>query len=121
MFMKPFLPIIIISIAVVLFSCSGKKTAEIESTSANGEVKVKIEGKRSVPFDPFKTEITVKAYNFKEGKLLFEITASDLNEQNVKFNWEEETNCVITIEESDKRVRTFKLIANENQMQLAEI
>ncbi len=119
--MKPFLPIIVISIALVLFSCSSKRTAQIESTSANGKVKVKIEGKRSIPFDPFKTEITVKAYNFKEGKLLFEITASDLNEQNVKFNWEDETNCVITIEESDKHIRSFKLIANESQMQLAEI
>jgi hypothetical protein len=80
-----------------------------------------VEGKRSNVFDPFKTKISVTAYGFKEGKLLFEIMAGDLNNENVKFIWEDDNHCLITIEERDKHVRSFRLLASENQVQLAEI
>ena len=106
---------------IFLSSCNSKTSAVIESNSANGKVKVKVEGKRGMAFDPFKTVIAVKAYEFKEGKLTFEIMASDLNSENVKFNWQDENNCIIIIEESDKHVRSFQLIADESQVQLAEI
>lgn len=109
--------------AVILFlsSCNGKTAALIENTSANGKVKIKISANRDTSLDPFKTEITVKAYDFKEGKLLLEVIASDLNNENVKFNWTDENNCLITIEETDKHVRSFQLIASPSQFQLAEI
>lgn len=114
--------IIIAAFAFVsMTSCNGKTSAVIESKSPNEKVKVRVEGTRGIPFDPFKTVISVKAYEFKEGKLTFEIMASDLNSENVKFDWVDDSNCTISIEESDKNVRSFQLIANENQVQLAEI
>ena len=109
-------------IAIVSFSgCNGKTSALVENTSANGKVKVKISAIRGSTLDPFKTEIAVKAYDFKEGKLLLEVIASDLNNENVKFKWKDDNNCVITIEENDKHLRSFQLIASETQVQLAEI
>jgi hypothetical protein len=117
--MKPLF--VLFLIAVSISSCNDKTSATVESTSSNGKVKVKVEGKRSNVFDAFKTEITVSAYNFKNGKLIFEIMAGDLNKENVKFNWQDDNNCLITIEERDKHVRSFQLIANETQIQLAEI
>jgi hypothetical protein len=111
------LPIII----VALGGCNGKTSATLNSTSGNGKVKVTITGTRGNVFDPFKTEIAVKAYDFKEGKLSFEIMADDLNDKNVKFAWTDDNNCVISIEENDKHVRSFQLIASESQVQLAEI
>ncbi|MBP6732791.1 MAG: hypothetical protein KA149_12070 [Chitinophagales bacterium] len=115
----PFL--ILLALTFSLAACNGKTEAMLENTSANGKVKVKLTAKRSSALDPFKAEITVKAYDFKEGKLLFEIMAADLNNENVKFNWKDDNNCLITIEESDKHVRSFQLLASENQVQLAEI
>jgi hypothetical protein len=119
--MKNLLGFLLIAIIVSFSSCNSKTSATVENTSPNGKVKVKVEGKRSNVLDAFKAEISVKAYSFKEGKLLFEIMAGDLNNENVKFVWEDESHCLITIEEQDKHVRSFKLIADANQVQLAEI
>jgi hypothetical protein len=117
--MKYLFPFLLV--LITLSSCNDKTSALVENTSPNGEVKVKVEGKRSNVFDAFKTEISVSAYDFKEGKLIFEIMAGDLTAENVKFIWEDDNNCLITIEERDKNLRSFKLIANEVQVQLAEI
>lgn len=68
-----------------------------------------------------KLKCRVKAYDFKEGKLIFEIVADDLNNENVQFKWTDDNNCIITIEERDKHVRSFQLIASDSQVQLAEI
>ena len=111
----------VICILVAFPSCNSTTFATIESTSPNGKVKVKVDGKREIPFDPIKTEISVKAYDFKEGKLKFEIMADDLSKDKVKFEWEDDNNCIISIEGSDKNIRSFKLIADESQVQLAEI
>ncbi len=119
--MKNLLSAISLTIILSLTSCNGKTSAALENTSANGKVKIKISATRGNVFDPFKTEIAVKAYNFKEGKLLLEVIAGDLNNDNVKFNWTDSSNCVITIEEADKHIRSFQLIASESQVQLAEI
>jgi hypothetical protein len=119
--MKYSVPVLLIIIALTTFSCNDKTSASIENTSPNGQVKVKVQGQRSNVLDAFKTEISVTAYDFKEGKLIFNIMAGDLNAENVKFNWQDDNNCIITIEERDKHVRSFKLIANEMQVQLAEI
>lgn len=118
--MKNLIRFLLIS-TIFFSSCNSKTSAVIENASPDGNVKIKVEGKRGLPLDPFKTEISVKAYDFKEGKLMFDIMAGDLNSENVKFTWEDNNNCVITIEESDKYVRSFKLIADANQVQLAEI
>lgn len=119
--MKNLLYISFIIFLATLSSCNGKTSAALENTSPNGKAVIKITASRSNVFDAFKTEMTVKAYDFKEGKLLMEITADDLNNENVKFRWLDDNNCIITIEERDKHVRTFQLIASETQVQLAEI
>lgn len=112
---------LVLVITLLLQACSGKKDAQVNFSSADDQVKVSITGTRSNVFDPFRTTISVKAYNFKEGKLEFEIMADDLNSENVKYVWEDESHCVITFTERDKHVRTFRLLASPNQLQLAEV
>ncbi len=112
---------IIFALVLMLTACNGKTSATVENTSPNGKVKIRITAERTSTFDPFKTEIKVIAYDFKEGKLIFEVMASDLNSKNVKFSWTDDSHCTITIEESDKGERKFQLIASESQVQLAEI
>ncbi|HLP51007.1 MAG TPA: hypothetical protein VK154_09010 [Chitinophagales bacterium] len=119
--MKNFFPLLAIVVMVFISSCNGKTSAALENTSPNGQVHIKLTASRSSALDAFKTEMTVKAYDFKEGKLLFEVMAGDLTNENVKFDWKDDNNCIITIEEQDKHLRTFQLIASNNQVQLGEI
>ncbi len=63
----------------------------------------------------------VKAYSFKEGKLAFEIYAKDLTDENVSFDWKDDTHCTIIFKQQDNTERKFELIASSEQLQLAEM
>jgi hypothetical protein len=102
-------------------SCGNTGKVTIENTSANQQVKVVLNAERLSALDPYKVNLNVKAYDFKEGQLQFEIMASSLDTSNVKFNWTDDNNCLITITERDGKPRSFQLIADANQVQLAEI
>jgi hypothetical protein len=118
---KHFLAAITCLILFSITACNGKTSALVENASANGKVKIKITAKRNGALEPFKVDMAVTAYDFKQGKLLFEIAADDLNQENVKFNWTDDNTCTISITERDNHVRNFQLLASENQVQLAEI
>jgi hypothetical protein len=111
------------SILFLLFlaACNGKTSALLEETHDNGKVKITVKGERLTSVEPWKVNLTVKAYNFKEGSLIFEIYAEDLNAETVSFNWLDETNCQIIFTQQDGVKRTFHLIASPNQMQMAEV
>jgi len=109
------------SIACLLFSCNGTTSAHLTDTSANGKVIIDLQASRTNVLDAFKVNLAVKAYDFNEGKLMFEIMADDLTDKNVQFKWQDDSNCLILIEERGGRTRTFQLVASENQVQLGEI
>jgi hypothetical protein len=104
---------------VFLASCGQKKTT-IENTSPNDKVKVTLNAEKS-GISPWQCELKVKAYSFKEGALKFEIYAEELNKTTVRFDWQDNNNCVISITETDGKMRNFQLLASPNQVQMAEI
>jgi hypothetical protein len=108
-------------ILTLLAGCNGKTSALLESTSANGKAKLTVTGTRTTTVESWKVVMKVKAYNFKEGELKFEIYASDLNNETVLFNWTDENNCDITFKQKDNTERKFHLIASPNQLQMAEV
>jgi hypothetical protein len=93
----------------------------IANNSPEKHVKVELIGKKVMMGDPWKCELKVKAYDFKEGSLIFEVYADDLNDTNIKFDWADENKCTITIIQNDDEKRVFQLIANQNQVQVAEV
>jgi hypothetical protein len=115
--------IIFITIAIILFSssCNSKTAGTIVNQSPDKNVTVTINATRPTAVDAWNVVIKVKAYSFKEGKLAFEVYADDLNDQNVKFDWSDNNNCVITVPVRDDKPRRFQLIANQDQVQVAEI
>jgi hypothetical protein len=117
---KPILSVFLL-VLFVLSACNGKKAALVINNSPNGKVSIAVTGNRATTVDAWKVTIAVKASTFKEGKLSFEIYADDLNEKNVKFNWQDDKNCIITIEQREDKPRTFQLIADGTQLQLGEI
>lgn len=106
---------------LLLTSCGGKTVTAIEKTSPNGKVKIKIEAKRATSIESWKVDLKVKAYDFKEGKLSFEIYAKDLTDETVSFDWKDETHCTIVFKQQDNTERKFQLIASSEQLQLAEM
>jgi hypothetical protein len=119
--MKRFSLITPVLFILFLYSCNDKKAAVFENLSPNKKVQIKVVANRPSAVDAWKVEIKVKAYDFKEGYLAFEVYAGDLNDQNVKFDWKDDRNCIITVEQRDGEPRKFQLIADANQVQLGEI
>jgi len=104
-----------------LSSCNYPTKASIEKVSPSGKVKVNIEANRLTGLEPWKVIIKVKAYNFKEGQLSAEIISNELDDKTVVFSWFEESSADIVFNQKDNTKRTFRLLANAQQLQLAEI
>jgi len=118
--MKLFYSLILFS-SLLMVSCSGETSAYYQHVSPNGKVKVNVEGHRATAIESWKVDMKVNAYDFKEGKLSFEIYAKNLNKDNITFTWSDERNCIITIKQQDNSDRKFQLIASAEQLQLGEV
>ena len=106
---------------LALGSCGGKTKASLVKVSTNGQVSITIEGKRAASIESWKVDLKVKAYNFKEGKLAFEIYAADLNDETITISWKDEHHAEIYFKQQDNTSRKFELIASPEQLQLAEL
>jgi len=113
--------ILFMSVLLVMSGCSGKTETALEHKAPNGKVVINIIAKRTTTVESWKVDMNVKAYEFKPGKLSFEIYAKDLTEENVKFNWVDEKHCHITFTQQDNTERKFELIATSEQLQMAEM
>jgi len=98
----------------------GKTSSKVEHTSPNGKVKLTVEGTRSSSMDPWQVALKVKAYEFKEDQLSFEIYASDLNAETVLFNWNDEQHCTIGFKQTDNTERKFSLTVSQEHLELKE-
>lgn len=112
---------LIVSTFLALASCNYPTNASIERISPSGKVKVNIEGSRLTGVEPWRVNMKVKAYDFKEGQLSTEISSHYLDDKTVQFNWFEESSADITFTQTDGTVRTFRLLASAQQLQFAEM
>lgn len=111
----------ILFLLLTLASCNGKTNASLQNQSPNGKVNVTVQAERVTTLESWKIQITVKAYQFKEGSLKLELYADDVNEDNVQFDWRDDANCIITFTANDGRKRTFHLIATPDKVQMGEV
>lgn len=118
--MKKYTYIVLVT-TFLLAACSGKTKTSLKHLSPNGKVSINIEGHRAASIESWKVDMKVKAYDFKEGKLTFEIYAEDLTDKNVSFDWKDDKNCIISLKEQDGKDRKFQLIASPEQLQMGEI
>ncbi len=106
---------------LALGSCGGKTNALYSNVYSKGKVKITITGKRATSIEAWKVEMKVKAYDFKEGKLAFEIYADDLNAETVSITWKDKHHAEIQFKLQDHTTRKFELIASPEQLQMGEI
>jgi hypothetical protein len=118
--MKNSLNLISIVCIFLLTSCQ-PKSVTLTDVSPNKKVTITVKAKQAASLEPWKVEIDVKAYDFRQGSLAFELQSGDINDKSVKFDWKDDHSCVISFEQPDGVPRTFQLLADENQVQLAEI
>jgi len=102
-----------------LMSCQTKNVT-ITNVSPNKKVNLTIKATRP-GMGTWKVEMDVKAYDFKEGHLAFELETGDVSDKSVKFDWKDDKNCIISFDEPDGKPRTFQLIADASQVQLGEV
>jgi hypothetical protein len=114
-----FLPIL--TILFLLTSCHQPKVATVTKTSSDGKTKVTIVGKKETPLDPFHVTLTVKSGDIPEGSLIFEIAASDLTDDNVRFDWSDPQHAIITITQTDDDKKIFKLSVSDTQVIVAPV
>ena len=107
-------------ISAIIFSSCQTKSVTITNISPNGKVNTTIKGSHQ-GIGTWKVELDVKAYSFKEGHLAFELETTDVSDKTVKFDWKDDRNCIISFGEPDGKPRTFQLIADATQVQLAEV
>jgi len=103
----------------IFVSCNGKTNASLQHTSPNAKVKINIIASRATSIESWKVEMKVKAYNFKEEQLAFEIYADDLNTETVSFNWTDEHHCSIIFKQSDGAEKKFSLTASAEELEMA--
>jgi hypothetical protein len=117
--MKKLLPFL--ALLFILTSCNDKNEASLTKTSADGKTVVKVYGKRSSSLEPFQVTTTVKSGDIPEGSLIFEIFATDLNDSNVRFDWSDSRNAVITFTQKDGEKKIFKLTVSDTNVILAPV
>ena len=119
--MKKSLAIFSIICVFLLVACQ-PKTASVTNVSPNKKVNITVTANKvGSRLGPWKVQLDVKAYEFKQGALAFELESGDVNDKTVKFDWKDDRNCMISFDQPDGKPRTFQLIADENQVQLAEV
>ena len=112
---------ILSAICVFLLTACQTQSTTITDVSPNKKVNITIKANRTASLDPWKVEMDVKAYDFKEGHLAFEIQTGEVTDKTVKFDWKDDRNCIISMNQADGKPRTFQLIADANQVQLGEV
>jgi hypothetical protein len=117
--MKKLIPLLIL---VLVFAACGQKpvSGSLSSTSPDGKTTISVNGKKASSLDPFTVTLEVKSGKESMGSLQFEITASALDASNVKFDWSDANNCIITFTHSDGEKRVFRYYATASNVILRE-
>ena len=107
-------------ICILFLSSCKTKNVTVTNVSPNNKVNITVKASRP-GMGTWNVELDVKAYDFKEGHLAFELETGDVSDKTVKFDWKDDKNCLISFDEPDGKPRTFQLIADESQVQLGEV
>lgn len=103
--MKNFL---IISTLLLLFtSCGEEKKDAVVSQSPNGNITLKVSGKRESALSAWNTNLVATGKGL-EGNINFEFYGKDLNDETVKFEWEGDSKCTIRFIQRDDTERVFE-------------
>ena len=118
--MKKLLPLFLA--VLILTSCQQHPvSASLSSPSPDGKTMITIKAQKPSSLDPFTVTMEVKEGDVSQGSLQFEIGASTIDSSNVKYEWADSNNCIITFTHSDGEKRIFRYYATSTNVVLQEI
>lgn len=117
---RTFFYLCFLSLSGILFSCGSTKTQELVSESADKSSQIKISGNRGTSFDPFQASIIINGFG-QSDTLMTEIYATDLNNETVKFDWKDNTTCLLTFIQQDDSKRSMTVTFSEEGNELREL
>lgn len=112
--------ILILTLTCLVTACTTKSLL-MERKFKEDKVFVKIDALKKSAMDPWKITMKVKSYEVPEGALSFEHQVSHLKADDVKFDWTDESTCIISFPYDDGKFRKFRLEATQTNCNLAEI
>lgn len=86
-----------------LTSCKQESSKLFESKSSDGQIVVIAQGKRYFSADPWKVDINMTVKE-KTRTAEIEIQAGELTDENVKFTWKSENECIISFTQRNGEV-----------------
>lgn len=92
--------VILVVFVTILSSCSKEISKSIESYSADKEMKISIQGKRTSSLDPWLLDIEM-TYMGETSKVYQEFYADDINKQTIHFEWKNNRTCMIQLTQRD--------------------
>ncbi|MFN8278484.1 MAG: hypothetical protein U0T84_13460 [Chitinophagales bacterium] len=101
---------------LLLSACNAKKNGLISLSSPDGQIKVTVEGNRSLPMDPFTVQVKVKGYDIDAGLLQLELQADQLDSTNVRLVWSDTQHGVLTLVERDGHQKVITISGSPNQV-----
>lgn len=93
----------------------------MNSLSPSEKVALSLHAEMPMKFSPWNCTLGVKGYDAWSDSIFFEIMANEINEENVKFDWQSDERCTIAITEKNGEKRVFSLEATPSMVHLQEI
>lgn len=110
-----------IAVAFLFASCGPHSaTGSLSSASPDGKTVISVNGKKPAILEPFTVTMEVKTNDKSEGSMKFEVAASVLDTSDVKFDWMDSQNCLITFIHTDGEKRVFRYYATATTVMLRE-
>lgn len=95
-----------------LCACSKQTSAPIETYSSDKEMKIVLSASRSSSLDPWMVEIEL-SHAGKNTKVFQEFYAEEVSKNNVSFDWQSNTECIIHLTQRDGEVITIPVQINQ--------
>jgi hypothetical protein len=118
--MRKLIPLLL---AVLIFgSCQQRPlSGTVSGSSPDGKTTISATAVRKASLDPFTVTMEVKTVSESQGSLQFEVAASAIDSSDVKFDWKDNNNCIITFIQSDNEKRIFRYYATATNVILQEV
>ena len=107
-------------VALILASCGAHTTVSLSSLSPDGKATISVNAKKQTSLDPFIVSLGAKSGDIPYGSLQFEVAASTLDTTDVKFDWQDSQNCLITFIQTDGEKKKFTFYATATNVLLQE-
>lgn len=106
---------------LLLSSCQPEEATPIVKTSPDGKNKIIVTAEKESLAGDWTVKLAFKPANLDEQFVKFELSAADITEDNVHFEWKDDNNGIVTFEHSDGEKRAFQFFISENRAQLIPI